>query len=132
MAVVKRTNDPEYGIRTEYVDPCDFVHSYTEDPNFDDLAYAGHVRYVTIHELRRMVGDQLNEEDFKKIASQAQKRYGYDRSKLTQTSYDQSSNSTVVGFDEYRVGVLDFEFLSVDCEFFESKESRHGNIGVLL
>ncbi len=129
MAVVKRTNDPEYGIRTEYVDPCDFVHSYTEDPNFDDLAYAGHVRYVTIHELRRMVGDQLNEEDFKKIASQAQKRYGYDRSKLTQTSYDQSSNSTVVGFDEYRVGVLDFEFLSVDCEFFESKESRHGNIG---
>ena len=129
MAVVKRTNDPEYGIKTDYVDPSAFIHSHTEDPNFDDLVYAGHVKYVTIQELRRIVGDQFNEEDFKKIASQAQKKYGYDKDKLNQTAYDQKTNSTVRGFDEYKVGVLDFEFISVDCEYFESKESKYGNVG---
>ena len=76
-----------------------------------------------------MLSDQLNEEDFKKIAAQAQKKYGYDKDKLNQSAYDQKTNSTVRGFDEYKIGVLDFEFISVDCEYFESKESRYGNVG---
>ena len=129
MAVVKRSNDPEYGIRTDYIDPASFIHSYTEDPNFDDIVYAGHVKYVTIQELRRLAGDQFTDEDYKKIAASAQKRYGYDRDKLNQSTYDQRSGSLSRGFDEYRVGILDFEFLSVDCEYFESKESRYGNVG---
>ena len=41
MAVVKRTNDPNYGIVEEYVDPAYFIHSYTEDPNFSDVVYMG-------------------------------------------------------------------------------------------
>ena len=27
------------------------------------------------------------------------------------------------------IDILDFEFISVDCEYYESKESRYGNIG---
>lgn len=129
MAVVKRSNDPEYGIVTSYVDPDSFIHSYTEDPNFDDIVYAGHVKYVTIEELRRLTGDQFTEEDFKKIARHAQKTYGYDKNKLSQSSYDQRTNSVTRGFDQYKVGVLEFEFMSVDCEYFESKESKYGNVG---
>ena len=41
MAVVKRSNDPNYGIKTEYVDPAMFVHRYTEDPFFEDLGLCG-------------------------------------------------------------------------------------------
>ena len=52
MAVTKRNNDPSYGIDVKYVDPLDFVHSYTEDPNFGDLVYAGHVERVSIGELK--------------------------------------------------------------------------------
>ena len=48
MAVVKRTNDPSYGIVTEYVDPAMFIHSYTEDPNFDDMVYAAKIRRTPI------------------------------------------------------------------------------------
>tara|TARA_S200002703_G_scaffold98111_1_gene84806 strand:+ start:603 stop:3029 length:2427 start_codon:yes stop_codon:yes gene_type:complete len=129
MAVVKRTNDPEYGIKTDYIDPSAFIHSYTEDPNFDDIVYAGHVRYLTIQELRRVAGEQFTDEQYKKIAESAQKRYGYSKDKLNQSVYDQRSGSMSRGFDEYRVAVLDFEFLSVDCEYFESKESRYGNVG---
>ena len=32
MAVVKRSNDPNIGIKTSYVDPVMFIHNYTEDP----------------------------------------------------------------------------------------------------
>lgn len=129
MAVVKRTNDPQYGIRTDYVDPSNFIHSYTEDPNFDDLSYAGSVKYVTISELRRLAGDQFTEEDIKSIARSAQKRYGYDASLMSKSSYDKTTNITHLGYNEYKVGILDFEFMSVDCEYFESKESRYGNLG---
>lgn len=129
MAVVKRSNDPNYGIKTDYIDPINFVHSFTEDPDFGDLTYAGHVRYVPIQELKRMAGDQFTEEEFKEIANKAQKKYGYDASKLTQSSYDRVNNQSNFGYDEYMVEVLDFEFMSVDCEYFESKESRYGNIG---
>lgn len=129
MAVVKRSNDPEYGIKTDYVDPSCFIHSHTEDPNFDDLVYAGHVRYISIGELKRIAGDQLDEEDFKKIANTAQKKYGYDSRKMGVSSYDHNSASTNYGYDDYMIEVLDFEFMSVDCEYFESKESRYGNIG---
>ena len=129
MAVVKRSNDPNYGIKTDYIDPINFVHSFTEDPDFGDLTYAGHVRYVPIQELKRMAGDQFTEEEFKEIANKAQKKYGYDASKLTQSSYDRVNNQSNFGYDEYMVEVLDFEFMSVDCEYFENKESRYGNVG---
>ena len=44
MSVVKRKNDPNKGIKLEYVDPISFVHSHTEDPNFQDIVYAGDVK----------------------------------------------------------------------------------------
>jgi hypothetical protein len=129
MAVVKRSNDPEHGIKTEYVDPCNFIHSYTEDPNFDDLVYAGHVKYITIGELKRIASDQFTEEQYRSIAQTAQKKYGYDQAKMSQSNYNVNSRQSNYGYDEYKVGVLDFEFISVDCEYYESKESRYGNIG---
>ena len=36
MGVIKRSNDPNYGIKEEYIDRY-FFHSYTEDPTFSDL-----------------------------------------------------------------------------------------------
>jgi len=129
LAVVKRDNDPNYGIKTSYIDPVNFVHSFTEDPGFSDLVYAGHVRHVPIQELKRMAGDQFSEEDFKKIAQKAQKKYGYDASKLTQSSYDRVNNISSFGYDEYMIEVMDFEFTAVDCEYYESKENQYGNTG---
>ena len=129
VSVVKRDNDPQYGLKTSYVDPINFVHSFTEDPNFGDLVYAGHVRYIPIQELKRMAGDQFTEEEYKKIAQQAQKKHGYEAAKLNQSSYDRVNNVSRFGYDEYMIEILDFEFMSVDCEYYESKESKYGNVG---
>lgn len=129
MSVIKRSNDPNEGIKTSYVDPSMFIHSYTEDPNFDDLIYAGHIKKISIQELKRISGDELTEEDFKKIAEKSKGRNGNDSSKYNKQQYNNTLGRTSFGYDDYMVEVLDFEFMSVDCIHFEEKENRHGNTG---
>lgn len=129
MAVVKRNNDPNYGIKTDYVDPAKFIHSYTEDPNFGDLVYAGHIRQMPIYELKRIAGDQFTEEDYKKIAEKASKKYNYDSAKINQTFYDKQFDRQRFGYDEYMIDVLEFEFKVIDTMYFEEKPSKYGNVG---
>lgn len=125
MSVVKRTNDSNYGIRVEYVDPVNFVHSYTDDPNLDDIVYAGHVKEIPLQELKRLAGDQLTEEDLKKITKNA-KRASSNRS-MKAPYYPSKIDKSQYG--GYTVEVLEFEFKSVDCMHFEEKENRFGNTG---
>ena len=127
MAVVKRSNDPNYGIKTEYVDPCTFIHSYTEDPGLNDLTYAGHIKKISIQELKRLAGDQFTEEDYAKMAQGAAGINGNDSSKLSHQYFDDYLKRNIFGYDEYMIDVLDFEFMSVDCMHFEDKENRYGN-----
>ena len=125
MSVVKRTNDSNYGIRVEYVDPVNFVHSYTDDPNLDDIVYAGCVREIPLQELKRLAWDQLTEQDLQKITKNA-KRASSNRS-MKAPYYPSKIDKSQYG--GYTVEVLDFEFKSVDCMHFEEKENRFGNTG---
>lgn len=128
MAVVKRDNDPNYGIVTRYVDPSQFIHSHTEDPSMKDIVYAGEIRQMTIMDLKRMAKD-LTEEQYQKIASQVQNKYGNSADRLGQKYYDQASGTTAYGYDEFRISVLDFEFIGLDTMIYEEKDSKYGNIG---
>lgn len=123
MAVVKRSNDPNYGIKLDYVDPIHFIHSYTEDPNFEDITYAGHVREVTLDELKRLAGDALTDEDMKKLAKKARRSTS---NKYPNHPYS-SGGLQKQNFSNYVVEVLDFEFMSVDCMYFEEKQNQYGN-----
>ena len=129
MSVVKRSNDPNKGIEIEYVDPVHFVHSYTDDHNFSDLVYAGHIKRIPIQELKRLAGDQLSEECYKEIANKVKSKYNNDATRFNSSHYDDRYMRTIYGYDEYMVEVLDFEFISIDTMHFEEKESRFGNIG---
>ena len=123
MSVVKRKNDPNYGVDIEYVDPVNFIHSYTEDPGFSDLVYAGHVREVPLHELKRLAGDELTEEDLKKISKKSRRS----TSNMTPNKPYATGGPKKEEYSGYVVEVMDFEFLSVDTMHFEEKENRHGN-----
>ena len=123
MTVVKRSNDPNYGIKVDYVNPENFIHSYSDDPNLDDLTYAGHVKEIPIQELKRLAGDQLTEEDFKKISK---------TSKRTASNNKRGQYSGTVDKKDYggqTVDIMEFEFISIESMFFEEKESRYGNKG---
>ena len=127
MAVVKRNNDPNYGITEEYIDPAFFFHSYTEDPTFSDLIYAGHIKKISISELRRIVGDEFTEAQFEEIAQKVKNKYQNRADKLSYKYYDETLDRTTYGYDEFIVEVMDFEFISTDQIFFEGKKSRFGN-----
>ena len=127
MAVVKRSNDPGYGITTDYVDPAHFIHNKTEDPNFKDLVYAGSIRTITLGELKRLAGDSFTDEEYKKIANVASKKSG--SRQINSANYDPYNNVTSNGYDEHTIDIMDFEFKAVDCTYFEEKESRYGNVG---
>ena len=132
MSVVKRSNDPNEGIKTEYVDPSTFIHSYTEDPGFNDMMYAGHVKTMSIMELKRLAGHELDEEVFEKIAKEAKNKDGNDPNAYSRKSYNKRAMRQEHGYDEYMVDVLDFEFISVDCIYFEEKENRFGNTNFFM
>lgn len=132
MAVVKRTNDPNEGIKTDYVDPSRFIHSYTEDPGFNDMIYAGHIKTISIQELKRIAGHELTEEDFKKIAAAVKNKDGNDPNAFNVHSYNNRLMKQEYGYDEYMVDVLEFEFMSVDCIYFEEKENRFGNTNFFM
>jgi hypothetical protein len=129
MAVTKRSNDPNYGIQEEYVDPAYFLHSHTDDPTFSDMVYAGHLKRISIQELKRLAGDQFTEEQYQKIAKTVMNKYGNNASRFVDNYYDQRLGRYNYGYDEFTLEVLDFEFLSVDSMVYEKKQSRFGNIG---
>ena len=131
IAIIKRTNDPNYGIKEQYVDPAYFIHNYTDDPTLSDLTYAGHFRTVTIMELKRLAGNQFTEEQYQKIASTVMNKYGNDPLRYTTQGADYDSQGTRYryGYDDYKVQIMDFEFMSVDDIIFEKKTSKFGNIG---
>jgi hypothetical protein len=129
IGVVKRSNDPNYGIKEEYVDPAYFFHSYTEDPTFSDLIYAGHIKKISISELKRIAGDEFTEEQYQKIGASVRNKYQNRADKLNYKYYDATLDRTTYGYDEFIVEVMDFEFLTTDEMYFEEKESRFGNKG---
>lgn len=129
MGVIKRDNDPNYGITTKYVDPANFLHSYTEDPTMSDIVYGGHIKRISIQELKRMAGSEISEEQYEEIARSVMGKKYNDKSLFGVKSYDRGAGGYTHGYDDYLIDIMDFEFLSVDCVYYESKESQFGNKG---
>jgi len=131
IGIARRNNDPNYGIVEEYVDPARFIHNWTDDPNFTELTYAGHFKYITIMELKRRAGDQFTEAQYEQIAKTVMNKYGNqpDQFSTQSTGYDRPGTRYRQGYDQYKIEVMDFEFMSVDNIIFEKKESAYGNIG---
>lgn len=57
MSVAKHEFQPGFGIKLDYVDPANVVHSYTEDPFFKDCFYWGEVKQVPISEIYKINPD---------------------------------------------------------------------------
>lgn len=129
LCVTKRENDPNYGIVTKYIDPASFLHSYTEDPNFSDIVYAGHVQRISIQDLKRKAGNELTEDQYEMLAKTVMHKHGNDSSAFGKRAFDPVRRNHSYGYDDYLVDIMEFEFLSVDCIYYESKESQFGNKG---
>jgi hypothetical protein len=65
-AAVRHTFLINDGLKVDYVDPANFIHSYTEKPDFSDCYYFGEVKQVHYTELLK-INPNLTDEQLKEI-----------------------------------------------------------------
>jgi hypothetical protein len=114
VAATKNSFNTAEGIKLEYVDPADIVHSYTESPYFDDLYYAGEIRRTSLVELKKQF-PYLTEEDIKEIEGTGSNSLLYNKSYAT-------SDQT----DKNHVYVLYFEYKSFQNQVYKIKQTASG------
>lgn len=76
LSSVKHSFNTHDGIKIEYVDPTQLIHSPTEDPNFNDCYYFGEVKNVNITELKK-INPSLTQEEIKEISKLSAKWDAY-------------------------------------------------------
>ena len=72
ISAVKHSFNNHDGIKLEYVDPANLIHSPTDDPTFKDCYYFGEVKNVNITELKK-INPSLSTDELREIAKTASK-----------------------------------------------------------
>jgi len=112
ISAVKTNFNLANGITVDYVDPVNLVYSYTEDPNFEDIYYAGEVKSISLEELKKQFPN-LTDSDLKEI----EKYPG--NSNYTRNYYAQD--------DDYnQIQVLYFEYKTYQNQVFKIKQTDQG------
>ena len=121
IAVAKHSFNNTDGIKVEYVDPADFIYSRGgEDPNFNDIYYAGEVKRIRVNELVKQFPELANysgtSSKLKKILDRAA---NYDEYEVADYNYyDQSDSNTL--------NVLYFEWKTFNKSVHKVKETGAG------
>ena len=133
LAIIKKTGvkfyfDENDRVRMRYADFANIIVPYSVKDDLSDLRFAGEVIKVPIHELRRMAKGELSDEDLFNIAksyageefSNRQWNYGESYHKYySDNSYDFDD------FDDFLISVLDYNFISLNTEVYEKKETAY-------
>jgi hypothetical protein len=62
MSACKTSWNKSEGVTVDYVDPAHMVHSYSEDPNFEDLWYVGEIKAISLADCKKQFPNLTNEE----------------------------------------------------------------------
>lgn len=121
IGVAKHMFLPGAGVKIEYVDPANIVHSYTEDPNFKDCFYWGEIKTVPITELVK-IDTSLTNEQLEEISKYSQAWYNY----YSSTQF--YSNSL---FSNDTATLLYFNYKSTKKIVYKKKNLDNGNFKII-
>ena len=121
IGVVKHMFLPGDGVRVEYVDPANIVHSYTEDPNFKDCFYWGEIKTLPITELVK-IDTTLTNEQLEEISKYSQSWYNY------YSSSQFYSNSL---FNKDTATLLYFNYKTTKRIVYKKKNLDNGNFKII-
>tara|TARA_R110002051_G_scaffold67379_3_gene121930 strand:- start:69 stop:2354 length:2286 start_codon:yes stop_codon:yes gene_type:complete len=125
---VAKTGIENGKITIRYVDPVNFVSSHSSNPDFKNMEYAGEVIYITIHDLRRMAGEQFTDEEYIEIAQSVLGKHG-NPAKLSLSSVSYNGYETNE-YDTYKIALLDGVFKCADKLHYEKKHNKYGGYSV--
>jgi len=111
-------------VNVRYVDPMNLVRSYSNDPANKDIYHVGEVREMTIGELRAAVKEEVPSDVWHEIASKHIGKLGNPNKIGRRPIFYEMSNS--YEHDNFKVSVLDAEFLATNFDIYEKKETKYG------
>ena len=115
VGCVKNNFTQSEGIKIEYVDPANIVHSYSESPYYDDIYYIGEIKNINVNDLK-MQFPNLTDEDLKKITQQGSQDYN------TYNKY----NTQVNNKDNNSVQIMYFNYKTYMNEVYKVKQTSTG------
>ena len=121
FGVVKHMFLPGAGVKIDYVDPANVVHSYTEDPNFKDCFYWGEIKTLPITELVK-IDTTLTNEQLEEISKYSQSWYNY------YSSSQFYSNSL---FNKDTATLLYFNYKTTKKIVYKKKNLDNGNFKII-
>jgi len=131
MAVAKTHTDPVRGIKIKYVDPANFIHSYSKAPDCKEIFHAGEVRRMTIGEIRRLAKPgELLEKDLEDIARRYSGKESNSSSFNSMGIYNAELGYEEYEYDNFTIEVLDACFKSDYKVVYEKKTNKHGQTNV--
>lgn len=121
IGIAKHMFLPGAGVKIEYVDPANVVHSYTEDPNFKDCFYWGEIKTVPITELLK-IDTTLTNEQLEEISKYSQSWYNYYNS-------SQFYNNSL--FSKDSATLLYFNYKTTKKIVYKKKNLDNGNFKII-
>ena len=115
IGAVKTSFNTSEGVVIDYVDPSRLVHSYTEDPYFEDIYYVGEVKTIPVNELIKQF-PHLTQEELKEITDYNNQNSGRYESNRTKDGDN----------DRNKVRVLYFNYKTYMSEVYKLKETASG------
>ena len=123
IGAVKNNFTEAEGVTVEYVDPAYLIYSYTEDPYFQDIYYAGEVKFVPLNELKKQFPN-LTEEQMEQIQQQGSQNYGVWNNNISNTNNNNR--------DQNIVQVLYFNYKTYMNEVYKVKETATGASKIIV
>ena len=123
IGAVKNNFSESEGVTIDYVDPAYLVYSYTEDPYFQDIYYAGEVKFVPINELKKQFPN-LTQDQLERIQQQGTQNYGVFDTNVS-NEYNNNRDSNVIQ-------VLYFNYKTYMNEVYKVKETSTGATKIIV
>jgi hypothetical protein len=113
----------------DYIDLYDCIVHYNQDNlRFKDSEFWAHQKYMTIYELRTKSG--WDEKKIQGIASRYINNTTLGNPNITIDSEDVYSNTGNCNYNDFRVPVLYYEFLTVDSKYYTNVKGEEGQFTV--
>ena len=123
IGAVKNNFSESEGVTIDYVDPAYLVYSYTEDPYFQDIYYAGEVKFVPINEIKKQFPN-LTQDQLERIQQQGTQNYGVFDTNVG-NGYNNNRDSNVIQ-------VLYFNYKTYMNEVYKVKETATGATKIIV
>jgi len=119
-----KTDVEDGKLTIRYVDPSHLITSHSSRPDFKNIQHAGEVIYMSIHELKRLAGDEFSDEEYVEIARNNAGKYGNPKNLAKGSNY--YNEYEIHEYDTYKIAVLDGLYKTVDDLNYEKKENKYG------